>query len=124
VIISNNVLEHVPSPLQTLCALKKKIRAGGKIVFVVTHELKGKYKPGDINQHLYTWTRLNIGNLFHTAGFEIFEVRYLRHRWPPCYRLLWKITGRRIFNAISILYGLFIRYGNQIRIVAVKNDKV
>ncbi len=47
IIISNHTLEHVANPVETLRSLKDKLRAGGKVVFVVPHQephdLKSSY---------------------------------------------------------------------------------
>ena len=30
-----------------------------------------KYQPGDINNHLFTWNPLLLGNLMNAAGFKV-----------------------------------------------------
>ena len=70
--------------------LKKK----GKLMISVPHEdLSYAYVKGDINQHLYTWSPMSIGNLIQNAGFEIEEVRTIKMIQPPFASLIFKIFG-------------------------------
>jgi SAM-dependent methyltransferase len=62
VIISNNALEHTLQPLEELKALYKKLKVGGKVIFVVPCEsIIYSYKPNDINHHLYSWSPMCNG---------------------------------------------------------------
>ncbi|WP_406685331.1 class I SAM-dependent methyltransferase [Seonamhaeicola sp. MEBiC1930] len=121
-IISNHALEHVESPLSELKKLYKKLKPNGKIVFVVPYEKKNKYKPNDINFHLYTWSEMNLGNLFNHAGFEVLEVEELLHKWPPNYLKIRKILGEKVFNIVCNLYGFLNNNSSQIRIEAIKSS--
>jgi len=105
-IISNSALEHVHDPLVILRNLKRVLRLGGVIVFVVPHEkLRWKYKPEDINQHLYTWSPMCLGNLFNTAGFVTEKVEIIRRVWPPRYYVqLWHMFGQHTFEVASCIY--------------------
>jgi SAM-dependent methyltransferase len=118
VIISNNALEHALCPFNELKKLRSKLKSGGKIVFVVPNEKKGSWKPNDINQHLYTWTPLNIGNLFIAAGFTIEKIDIIPI-WPPKPMQVRKIFGLRLFYLFSKISGDFRRWC-QIRVVAAK----
>lgn len=89
VIISNHVLEHVFNPYETLRALYKKLKIGGKLVLVVPSEQASDrgyaYKENDANQHIYTWTPMTLGNLVHMSGFEIIKAEALQHCWTNDY---------------------------------------
>ncbi|MFZ6033696.1 MAG: class I SAM-dependent methyltransferase [Melioribacter sp.] len=122
VIISNHVLEHVENPFDTLLKLKVKLKLGGKIIFVTPFERKGEFNENDINQHLYTWTPLNLGNLFKTAGYKIEKAELLKHRWPPQSRRILKYFGIKIFHITAYLYGSLKRDLLQVRIVAKKSN--
>src|SRR5690606_7136957 len=74
VIISNHALEHVENPLGEIKELYKKLKPGGKIVFVVPHERRKKYVEGNIHNHFFSWAEINLGNLFKHAGYEVVEV--------------------------------------------------
>lgn len=74
-IISKSCLEHVPNPLESIIELYNKLKFGGKIIFSVPHETIGYgYKPNDINQHLYMWSPMGIGNLFCKAGYSNIKI--------------------------------------------------
>lgn len=121
VIISNNALEHALQPLEELKSLFKKLRSGGKIIFVVPCEsINYKYKANDINHHLYSWSPMCIGNLFTEAGFSIIESKSYIHKWPPKYRLIAKIGGRGLFEIACRIYGRIERSWFQVRVVAEK----
>src|SRR5579871_3568242 len=71
VIISHHALEHVDRPLDVLRELASRLVPTGRMVFVVPSESwhdQRRYGAGDINQHIYTWTPLTLGNLFSHAG--------------------------------------------------------
>jgi len=120
VIISNHVLEHTLNPYEELKALCPKLKDTGKIVFVVPNEKKKKWNSNDINKHLYTWSEINIGNLFDVAGYNVISVKEIIHRWPPKYILIYKIFGKTIFDLICHIYGFFRNNLSQIQIVASK----
>ncbi|RMG26297.1 MAG: methyltransferase domain-containing protein [Bacteroidetes bacterium] len=120
VIISNHVLGHTCNPFDEIRLLAQKLKTGGKMVFVFPHERRGRYKSHDVNQIMYTWSEMNAGNLFANAGFDILEVKTLRHRWPPKFHLIRKIFGRRLFHLACWIYGAFYGRTTQIRVVAQK----
>jgi SAM-dependent methyltransferase len=120
-IISTNALEHTHHPLDELKKLYKKLKSNGKIIFVVPCEnISYKYKPNDINQHLYSWSPMCIGNLFVLAGFSVIESKSYIHKWPPHYRKIAKIGGRKIFDIACRIYGQIERKWFQVEIVAEK----
>jgi 2-polyprenyl-3-methyl-5-hydroxy-6-metoxy-1,4-benzoquinol methylase len=75
VIISHHALEHVDHPLDILQKLRERLKPGGRIVFVVPSLNPGTNKRGTdlvtVNEHLYTWTPLLLGNLFVRAGLRV-----------------------------------------------------
>lgn len=87
VIISNHAFEHVQNPFEVLQGLHAKLRVGGKIAIVVPceqpHELNFSYRPDDVNQHLYTWCPMSLGNLVTHAGYAVLEAQPLQHQWTP-----------------------------------------
>lgn len=122
VVISDNALEHALQPLAELKSLYKKLRLGGKIVFVVPCESIGyRYRPNDVNHHLYSWSPMCIANLFSEAGFSVLESRPYIHKWPPRYRLVARMGGRPLFEAACRLYGRIDRSWFQVRVVAEKS---
>lgn len=121
VVISNHVLEHVENPVAELIALKEKMKLGATIIFVVPNEKKAKYDTNDINKHLYTWTELNLGNLFTAVGFEIIKVEEVKHRWFPFINQFMSIFGVNITHFMCRIYGTLFNNLSQIRIIARKS---
>jgi SAM-dependent methyltransferase len=104
-IVSNSALEHVPSPRETLVRLKEILKKEGKIIIRVPHETLGwKYKPGDWNYHLYTWSPMAIGNLMNDVGFEEIKVSIEKSKRTPLFKLLRLVRLERLG---SYLYRLF-----------------
>jgi len=124
VIISNHALEHVDQPLDVIKELFTKLKPNGKIIFVVPFERTNSYKANDINYHLYTWSPMNLGNLFHRAGFEVNEVKVVAHKWPPRFDQLVKLFGYKTFYIMSKIYGILNRNQTQVRIIATKNPSI
>lgn len=121
VIISNSALEHTLHPLEELKSLHRKLVPGGKIVFVVPCEsISYRYKPNDINHHLYSWSPMCIGNLFSEAGYSVLESKAYIHKWPPKYKLIARLGGRTLFDLACRIYGRVARSWFQVRVVAEK----
>lgn len=121
VIISNSALEHTLHPLHVLKALYRKLRSGGRIIVVVPCEsITYAYEPNDRNHHLYSWSPMCIGNLLSEAGFAVVESKPYIHKWPPGYRFIARIGGRRLFDLLCRLYGRIERRWFQVRVVAEK----
>ena len=121
VIISNNALEHTLQPLQELTSLHRKLRPGGKIIFVVPCESIGyRYTPNDVNHHLYSWSPMCIANLFSEAGFSVIESKAYIHKWPPLYRFIAALGRRPVFELACRIYGRLARSWFQVRVVAEK----
>lgn len=121
VIISNNALEHTLRPLDELRSLYKKLKKGGKIIFVVPCEsISSKYESNDRNHHLYSWSPMCIGNLFTEAGFSLVESKAYISKWPPNYRLIARMCGRRLFEIVCRIYGRLERTWFQVRVIGKK----
>lgn len=103
VIISNSAIEHTKTPYEDLCTLRNKLKTGGKAVFRVPHETLGwKYKSGDWNYHLFTWSPMSLGNLFNEAGFNVVEVKIRREVRPPFRKFI--IKSPKIYSLASKVY--------------------
>jgi SAM-dependent methyltransferase len=104
VVISNHALEHTLDPFVELLQLRRVLRPGGKLVFVVPSERStSRYNPGNIDQHLFTWTPALFGNLLTESGFRVVECRLVRHAWPPFYGTLQKYPGFRVLCWLTAL---------------------
>ncbi len=117
-IISNHALEHTLNPLQELVLLRRLLKPGGVIHFFVPCEsISCNYMPLSRDRHLFTWSPMNLGNLFYEAGYEIDYVRPFIHKWPPFYRSLSRL-GWPVFNILSRVYGRIDRSSFQVEIKA------
>jgi SAM-dependent methyltransferase len=126
IIISNHALEHTESPLEELKVLYKKLRRGGKIVFVIPSEgLSHQYKPNDASHHLFTWSPMSLGNLFTDAGFSLIESKPFMHKWPPRihkYPRFAMALGRKTFDFMCFIYAQIRRSPGQVRVIAEKTS--
>lgn len=120
VIISNHALEHTYQPLDEIKALYPKLKSGGKIIFCVPLEKVNPYQPNDINQHLYTWSEMNLGNLFHLAGYKVRSVKEIKHKWPPYFWWIRKNLGATIFDISCRIWARYKWKISQVLIVAEK----
>jgi 2-polyprenyl-3-methyl-5-hydroxy-6-metoxy-1,4-benzoquinol methylase len=106
IIISTSVLEHVENPFGALKALHGKLKEKGKIVFYVPNEgCEAEYSKSDINNHLYTWNCLNIGNLFKAAGFFVRSVERVQEMWPKDYMKLREELSEEMFWELCFVRG-------------------
>lgn len=106
VIISTSVLEHVENPLGCLRELRSKLKEGGKIIFYVPNEsCETEYERSEINNHLYTWNCLNLGNLFKAAGYFVVSVERIQEIWPKYYEQIEKDAGKELFEVLCNIGG-------------------
>src|SRR5262249_55067297 len=120
VIISHHALEHVDAPLEIVQKLGARLRPAGRVVFVVPSEdwrKQRRYRTNDINQHLYTWTPLILGNLFTRAGYRVDRCELLRHRWLPKAGFFYRVMPDVVFHLLCRIWGT-VTGTRQIRIVA------
>ncbi|MFZ0266921.1 class I SAM-dependent methyltransferase [Caulobacter sp.] len=77
VIISFHALEHVGHPLTELQEMRRVLKPKGRLRIIVPcetplfHKPHRKWKPDDIDMHLYSWTPLTLGNLISVAGLQV-----------------------------------------------------
>ncbi|WP_417740142.1 class I SAM-dependent methyltransferase [Rosistilla oblonga] len=121
VIVSNHALEHARNPLAELEQLWRILKPGGKVVLVVPCEtIRARYVADDINYHLFTWSPVNLGNLFSEAGFRVIESKPYMYKWPPFKRQIVKLFGRTGFNFFAGIRARLDRRDFQVRVVATK----
>ena len=93
---SVSVLEHVETPILLLRELYVKMKHKGVVEIQVKNEgrqsasnysalQQWSQKKQDINNHLYTWTPLLLGNLIEGAGFRITRIISKIAAFPPNY---------------------------------------
>ncbi len=121
VVISNHALEHAIDPLQEVLALRAVLRPGGRMVLVTPFERNSSWRSDDINQHLFTWSPMNLGNLVARAGLRIESAEVIHHRFPPRSQALYRLFGPKAFHYLCLFWGRFYTSVTQVRVVAV-ND--
>ena len=121
VVLSNNALEHTLHPFQELTEIYKKLKPNGKAVFVVPCEsISRKYNKHDLNQHLYSWSPMCIGNLFTEAGFHLISISAIYAKFPPFYFHIRKYGGTFLFKLATEIFGRLDRTWFQVKVVAEK----
>lgn len=120
VIISNHALEHTFQPLDEIKKLYTRLKPGGTIVFVTPYERSVAYKPNDVNQHIYTWSPMNLGNLFTLAGFELVESKEMRFKWPIYFQHFYRFLGHRLFHLVCYVWGNIFTGITQVKLIARK----
>jgi len=106
VIISTHALEHVENPMEILRELYKKLKCNGKIVFYVPNEsCDTEYSRSEINNHLYTWNCLTIGNLFKAAGYFVHSVKRVQEVWPDNYEKIAQEVSYEVFEQFCKMGG-------------------
>lgn len=106
IIISTSVLEHTENPLGILRELYGKLKEGGKIVFHVPNEsCDTEYIRSEVNNHLYTWNCLNLGNLFKAAGYFVYSVQKVQEVWPKNYYEIAREVSPELFESICTIGG-------------------
>ncbi len=119
VIVSNHTLEHLVRPYDALVALRPKLKPGGLLVLVLPIDdwrAQPRWRPGDINRHLYTWSPLNAGNLLEEAGYEPRESRVVHRTLMRGFERFARLP-RPAFEAVSWCYS-HLRHRQELLITA------
>lgn len=120
VIISRSTLGQLENPLAILKELKNKLKVGGKIIVEVPHQCANEeYEKNTVNNQLFTWNELTLGNLFKQAGYFVHKVETIYSKWPDNYLESYERLGKEEFNQLSKLIGTVEKVAS-IRIIAYK----
>lgn len=119
VAISNHALEHTLNPLAELKGVYRALKPGGRFILVLpfdnaTGPIHKAWKPDDPDNHLFTWSPMNIGNLLTESGFEVEDASFRRiavsarfkpfHRVTPLFRLAcWAFAHYRRKGEVRVL---------------------
>lgn len=121
VIISNHCLEHTLSPIDYIQKMYSKLKINGKIILVVPLDSYNyKWRPKDVNNHLYSFSPMNLGNLLQGAGFKQINTDLVLHKWPPFYKAIHAALGETLFHVICRFYGIINRRWVQVKGFAIK----
>lgn len=123
VIISNSALEHVENPKEILDQCYRVLKRGGFLYLSVPHEeLSYKYRTNDINQHLYTWSPMSIGNLVNSSGFLVKKVKVIKIIQPLFAGIIFKYFGLKGYKFIGKIYRFFRQLIQGIKSVGISAD--
>jgi SAM-dependent methyltransferase len=123
VVISSHCLEHTMNPFEIVSLLHDKLKNGGRIVIVVPLEDHlYHWVPNDVNNHLYSFSPMNLGNILQAAGFQEITTEPVLHKWAPKYKEISRIFGFKIFHQLSWLYGTVKRNIVQVKGVGIKRS--
>lgn len=119
--ISNHCLEHILTPLEVLRELRRVLKAHARFVLVVPFDdwRKGAHRTwrsGDVDNHLYTWSPQNLGNLLSEAGFKVDAVSVITGAWHPRFFWILRRLHPRAFAIACYIFGII---SNRREILAV-----
>jgi SAM-dependent methyltransferase len=121
VVFFMHTLSQQPNPLQALLDAHGALKDGGTAVVVVPcYNHKMKYVEPNFEQHFFSWSPMDIGNLVHRAGFKVLSSERICHRIPPKGEPMSRFFSEGIFHLICRTYGWLFPTQTQIRVVAVK----
>jgi len=116
VVISNHTLEHTLDPFHVLSQIKRVLKPGCLLVMVVPFDdwrgpIHRNWEPNDPENHLYTWSPRNFGNLLTEVGFQVEEARFCQIATSK--KLYWvhHIFGDIAFRIVSNLLARYKRKG-------------
>lgn len=100
-IVTSHALEHVPCPFEALERLRSFLEPDGLLLWLSPMDdwrkkNQRRWKPNDMDMHLYAWTPLLIGNLLDAAGYKPQSISIITHAFPPSAiaERLWNISPR------------------------------
>ena len=109
-VICNHVLEHVPSPLETLAVLKSLLAPQGKLLLTVPlegHLMKLVPRDRDIDRHLFCWSPTTMRNLLAVAAFTprsiVVRTAACEDTVEPLARISWTLFKLGVWSAGTIL---------------------
>ncbi len=116
IVISNHCLEHTLAPFDVLSQVKRVLKPDCLFIMVIPFDdwrnsVHRRWEPNDIDNHLYTWSPRNIGNLLAEVGFQVEETRFCQIATSK--KLYWvhHVFGDRAFRIVSNLLARYKRKG-------------
>lgn len=124
VVISNHALEHVLNPYEILQEIHRILKPNGVFVVCVPFDdwrsqSHDKWRKNNPDNHLYTWSPLNLGNLLTEAGFSVLKTKLCTKAWSPKIFWIHKLFGKKVFDMACRLLS-FVKNRREILCVAEK----
>jgi SAM-dependent methyltransferase len=125
VAMSNHCLEHTLVPFETLRQIHRVLKPGGKFVLVLPFDdwrnsVHRIWRPKDRDNHLFTWSPMNIGNLLTEAGFQVERAEHTHYALSNKFKPIRDIFGDRVFRVAS---NLLSRYKKRSEVIAIAFKK-
>jgi SAM-dependent methyltransferase len=124
VVICHHVLEHAAHPAEMLCAIRRLLRPGGKLLLFVPYEKERRFRSFETdepNHHLYSWNVQTLGNLVAEMDFQVREAKLGRFGQER-FAAVW--AARLSIGEIGFRFLRFasnrIKNELEVRVVAVK----
>ena len=64
-----------------------------------------EYMRSNIDNHLFTWNCLNLGNLFKAAGFFVCSVQRVQEMWLNNFAQLSREMSKEMFDELCYIKG-------------------
>lgn len=120
-IISSHCLEHTTSPFELVSILFDKLKPGGEMIIVVPLDsAQYRWVAQDVNNHLYSFSPMNLGNILQGVGLSDIRTEVVLHKWVPGWRKIVKIFGMATFHKLSWIYGHLNKRSVQVKGYAKK----
>jgi SAM-dependent methyltransferase len=90
-VVCNQVLEHVPRPLEYLKEVNRVLKPGGTVIFTMPLFYEEHEQPFDF----YRFTQFGLKYLFKEAGFNILELKWMEGYFGTLAHQL-QVAGRQL----------------------------
>jgi len=108
IIFALSVIDHLLEPSLVIQKLSKKLKTGGKIIFIIRHDDKKQTtKNSSYKKHFYSWSLLSFSNFISELNFEIIECNTLKMTIVPKFIFLRKLLSLKIILILSKIYFYF-----------------
>ena len=117
VFIMHSVIGHLKNPLEVVNQISKKLKEKGIVIVYLPHDNHDFDLIDDINNIYFSFSKRNIRNVFNSNNFKLVYHKHYKSSWPPFYSKIFQIFGKRIFNFLSLCFGLLfnkVRYSHYI----------
>ena len=79
IVFSTSVIEHLECPVTELRELVRKLRPYGRALIGIKNEAVELWRPwtaDNVDDHLYTWNSMLLGNTMRAAGLVVDRIKF------------------------------------------------